>query len=495
MTWWQWKRPHSPQQQQEQRQRQRQRRRSTTRITSILTVFLVLFFVLIVDILLLAVTANNHDAVVHNVHVAATAATAAHPSRRQKRASSFLTRSFAPKTRLTWVNGIGYNTEHMERDAPIISKYFGGKKVEWYHNPTSMVDETDTPGFYRDLTQAGQQKYLGRITSEVNGLVQHLRDAVKSVSSGVVVHIAHSQGALVTCLAAKQLTQYEMNQIEVISFGGATPVRSTPETPWKRCLNYYSVNDPLLFLNPSVETALRSGFEDKEFCFLAPRIGDPVADHHLLGPTYASALEWEGKRYEHRYQSYIHRITRFTVLSSISILQTILSIILLLWTKFITVMYNIRIRRRLLIRSLILKIIVMRTWIISMIRILLTRIVYCIRGNNVFSSSSDDDDVVREASTGNDPPSPITTTTTKTKGSTLEESSSASPAVVKSASLLRFISKRKKDDKDDTNSTQVAELENEDETSASTTPSDSSTATTAHKTTRLSIRDKFLSKK
>ena len=205
MTWWQWKRPHSPQQQQEQRQRQRhrQRRRSTTRITSTLTVLLILFFVLIVDILLLAVTANNNDAVVHNVHVAA--ATAAHPSRRQKRASSFLTRSFAPKTRLTWVNGIGYNTEHMERDAPIISKYFGGKKVEWYHNPTSMVDETDTPGFYRDLTQAGQQKYLGRITSEVNGLVQHLRDAVKSVSSGVVVHIAHSQGALVTCLAAKQI--------------------------------------------------------------------------------------------------------------------------------------------------------------------------------------------------------------------------------------------------------------------------------------------------
>jgi hypothetical protein len=343
------------------------------------------------------------------------------------------------------------------------------------------------------LTQAGQQKYLGRITSKVNGLVQHLCDAVKSVSSGVVVHIAHSQGALVTCLAAKQSTQYEMNQIEVISFGGATPVRSTPETPWKQYLNYYSANDPLSFSNPSVETALRSGFEDEEFCSLAPRIGDPVANHYLLGPTYASALEWEGKRYEHRYQSYIHRITRFTVLSLISILQTILSILSLLWTKFITGMYNRRIRRRLLIQSLILKIIVIRTWIISMIRILLTRIVSCIRGNDIFSSSSNDD-VVREASTGNDPPSPIITTTTKTKGSTLEESSSASLTVVKSASLLRFISKRKKDD-DDTNSTQVAELENEDETLASTTPSASNTATTAHKTTRLSIRGKFLSKK
>jgi hypothetical protein len=30
------------------------------------------------------------------------------------------------------------------------------------------------------------------------------------------------------------------------------------------------------------------------FCFLAPRVGNPIADHMLLGPTYASALEWEG---------------------------------------------------------------------------------------------------------------------------------------------------------------------------------------------------------
>jgi hypothetical protein len=481
---------------------QRRRRRSTTRITSTLTVLLILFFVLIIDdVIILEVTAtSNNDAV-----APATDAAAARPSaRRQKRSSSFLTSSFAPKTRLTWVNGIGYGIEHMERDAPMISKYFGGKKVEWYHNPTSMVDETDTKGFYRDLTQAGQQKYLGWITSEVNGLVQHLRDAVKSVSSGIVIHIAHSQGALVTCLAAKQLTSYEMNQIEVISFGGATPVRSTPETPWKRCVNYYSVNDPLLFLNPSAETALRSGFEETEFCFLAPRIGDPVADHHLLGPTYASALEWEGKRYERRYQSYIHRITRFTVLSSIAIIQTILSIISLLWTKFITVMYNIRIRRRLLIRSLILKIIAIRAWIISTITLLLTRIVSCFRGNNVFPSSpssSDDDD----ASTSNELPPPLTATT-KTKGSTLEESLPASPTVVKSTSLLRFISKRKKV-ADDTNSTQVVELENEDETSASATtattattatsskPSTTSTTATAQKKTRLSVRNKFLSKK
>ena len=301
---------------------------------------------------------------------------------------------FGPKTRLTWVNGIGYNTGHMEKEAPVIAKYFGGKKVEFYHNPTKMIDEKDTKGYFSDLTQAGQQKYLGRITSEVNGLVEHLKAAVLSVEkqNGIVVHIAHSQGALVTCLAAKQLTPVEMSKIEVISFGGATPVRSTPETPFRRCVNYYSVNDPLLFLNPSAESALRSGFNhhhyssssssnnekanEDEFCFLAPRMGDPIADHMLLGPTYASALEWEGKRFERKYQSYLQRTVRFALLTSLSVVTMIIQFMLLIWQKLITLLLELRIRlRRALIRSLVAKINAIRSLIIAA----LTRILAFVR--------------------------------------------------------------------------------------------------------------------
>ena len=75
------------------------------------------------------------------------------------------------RTRLTWVNGIGYNLQHMKQAQPIISKMFGGKYVEFCHNPTSMSTEDDLIGYLGDLTQAGSQKYLGRITNEVNLLV------------------------------------------------------------------------------------------------------------------------------------------------------------------------------------------------------------------------------------------------------------------------------------------------------------------------------------
>jgi hypothetical protein len=145
---------------------------------------------------------------------------------------------------------------------------------------------------------------------------RHLKEAVAEVGKkGRVVHIAHSQGALVTSLAAKRLTPLEMSQIEILTFGGAAALRRTTQTPFHRCVNYYSVNDPLLFLVPSAEQALRSGFVvDEEFCFLAPRLGDPLEDHRLFGPTYAQALYWEGRRFERHYQSVIRRSTRSTIL-------------------------------------------------------------------------------------------------------------------------------------------------------------------------------------
>lgn len=213
----------------------------------------------------------------------------------------------ATRTRLTWVNGIGYNEEHMKRDGKQIAEMFGTEC--WYClNPTAMSNENDMLGYLNDLTQAGTQK-LGRITEEVNALVEHLKEAVAHVGKkGRVIHIAHSQGALITLLATKQLTSMEMNRIEVITFGGAAALRVMPETPFLRCINYYSVNDPLLFFVPSAEQALRSGLVgDSEFVFLAPRIGDPIQDHYLLAPTYRQALSWEGQRYRKTYHSIIHR--------------------------------------------------------------------------------------------------------------------------------------------------------------------------------------------
>jgi hypothetical protein len=216
------------------------------------------------------------------------------------------------KTALTWVNGIAHTVDHMEEGKEYISELFGGKPVLYCYNPTAMSHQEDTLGYITDLSQAGTQK-LGYITAEVDSLVKHLKGSLAKVGPrGLVIHIAHSQGALITSLAAKKLAPHEMEQIEILAFGGAAAVTRTPQTPFRRCINYYSVNDPLLLVVPQAAQALRSGFAAShgEFCFLAPRMGDPVADHNLFGPTYAQALEWEGARFLRMYESSLIRFAR-----------------------------------------------------------------------------------------------------------------------------------------------------------------------------------------
>ena len=214
------------------------------------------------------------------------------------------------RTRLTWINGIGHSLQHMQEGQAFISARFGGKTVDWCHNPTAMAHDEDWRGYLGDLTQATTQK-LGKITAEVNTLVQHLQTALQRVGTrGVVIHIAHSQGALITALACQHLLPQEMSRMEVVCFGGAACLQRTSATPFRRCMNYYAINDPLLLLNPQALQALRSGFVEQEFCFLSPRLGDPILDHALLNPTYGQALEWEGARFEQLYVSTIYKVGR-----------------------------------------------------------------------------------------------------------------------------------------------------------------------------------------
>jgi len=239
----------------------------------------------------------------------------------------FFQRLLPQRTILTWVNGIGHNADHMNDGQASLSRLFGNRPIRYCHNPTAMTKGDDYLGYIGDLTQAGTQK-MGRITTEVDALVKHLKEAINEVGpKGKIIHIAHSQGSLITFLASSKLTKGEMEQIEIISFGGAASLHRSIERPFIRCVNYYSVNDPLLFVVPNAARALRSGVwggglwssnnsgvtgsnlvvdetranDEPEFVFLTPRGGDPILDHSLLGPTYIDALKWEGRRYQALY--------------------------------------------------------------------------------------------------------------------------------------------------------------------------------------------------
>lgn len=230
----------------------------------------------------------------------------------ERRRSAGASKLFPRRTKLTWVNGIAHMPEHMTDPTFVISAAFGNVAVDYCHNPSSMTSESDYIGFVKDGIQASTHQ-MGRITPEVENLVEHLRDAISKVGrSGRVIHIAHSQGSVITWLAAKRLKAEECRRIEIISFGGAATI-CTSEFPFARCINYYAVNDPILNVVPSAVKALKSGFSfggglQQEIVFLASRTGDPVTDHGLLNPTYLEALLWEGQRYQSLYLSPLGRM-------------------------------------------------------------------------------------------------------------------------------------------------------------------------------------------
>lgn len=107
-----------------------------------------------------------------------------------------------------------------------------------------------------------------------------------------------------------------MKQIEVLAFGGGTAITRDEFPHFSRVVNYYAINDPLLFIVPAAARALRTGFAfsrisgEQEFVFLTPRIGDPAQDHGLCGDTYLEALAWEGRRYQIIYQNLVIRTMR-----------------------------------------------------------------------------------------------------------------------------------------------------------------------------------------
>jgi len=136
-----------------------------------------------------------------------------------------LNRKHRYKSHVSWINGIAHTPEDAKKTAEEIASLFGGSCIHYCHNPTSMRKPSDTVGYVKDLTQCTQQLQFGKETKEVLDLREHLKKLCKRTGRyGKVVHLAHSQGALITYLAAKELTDEERRKIEVICFGGAAAI-------------------------------------------------------------------------------------------------------------------------------------------------------------------------------------------------------------------------------------------------------------------------------
>ncbi|CAM9436741.1 unnamed protein product, partial [Heterosigma akashiwo] len=210
---------------------------------------------------------------------------------------------------VSFVNGIFHTEADWQRIASILNNLFG-EDVYPFYNPSSG-------SWTKDALGAGYQLFVKpsdfQITEE---LAHHLRQALKVVGpSGRVLHLAHSGGAILTYLAAKNyLTVAERQRIDVVTFGGGRSI-TRKYFGGGHLVNYYSRNDPLVMVDGRAGSLVKKAKAEDDFCevrdskhnttfvFLKGIKNDPVSDHDMIGPTYVGALVQEARLFHERLRS------------------------------------------------------------------------------------------------------------------------------------------------------------------------------------------------
>eukprot|EP01041_Mallomonas_annulata_P001992 gene1992-3874_t len=228
-----------------------------------------------------------------------------------------ITKSNPRQTVISFVNGIYHTVSDCQLIKNRLEQIFA-EEVRAFYNPS-------TGNWISDASRAGFE--LVRRPDDLNiaqALALHLRQALKDVGSdGRVLHIAHSGGAIITYLAAKHhLTPEETARIDVVTFGGGRSI--TRKYFPGRLINYYSRNDPLLFVdhraawlskisnnnnynNTNTNNSYNEVKDPKHntsFIFLDALSGNPIIDHSMEGPTYQWGLEIEAQEYRKRIKEY-----------------------------------------------------------------------------------------------------------------------------------------------------------------------------------------------
>ncbi len=210
---------------------------------------------------------------------------------------------------ISYVNGIYHTKEDWRRISGKIETIFS-TEVSPFYNPS-------TGWWVRDITNAGYSLVLRPHDLYLSKqLAEHLKSALRKVGEyGRVLHIAHSGGAILTYLAAKHhLSRIETNRIDVITFGAGKSI--TNKYFKGRVCNYYTRNDPLIFMDSRairlfqrsfLRSSLHSRFYSRQgrlieirdekhgtpFIFIDPHSRNPLNDHSIEGEAYQLGLRIE----------------------------------------------------------------------------------------------------------------------------------------------------------------------------------------------------------
>lgn len=192
------------------------------------------------------------------------------------------------KARITFINGILNNKKDLLKSIGNLSRLHGNTSIHYVFKPSE--------GFTWDFLRSSLIKF-GHVTPQAEGLAELWKSLIVEMggveSEGVIYHYAHSSGGSNTYLARFLLTPEEQKMIKVITLGSPTVI---PNEGFRSVLNYMSISDIILYLDPVSHLKALLG-DESHVIYVGEDYGFSFEDHILEGKSYNEVLGVHGKEF------------------------------------------------------------------------------------------------------------------------------------------------------------------------------------------------------
>jgi hypothetical protein len=204
-------------------------------------------------------------------------------------------REIHPRVRVSAINGIQYTLLHARSLWTAVSNELG-TKVHYVYYPTKGHQ-------FVDGSTALWEKHFQINEQLVDLLVDHWKSLIEEVGGvngpGVIYHIAHSQGGLVTSRAARKLPPEYRRKIHMITYGA----HEHPLLEFASLTNVMCKADRIDYFNP-YDT------DHPSVVLIDPLPGGSIYDNHGVEPgqVYWKHIEMMAKDFRQKYESYPSRV-------------------------------------------------------------------------------------------------------------------------------------------------------------------------------------------
>ena len=188
----------------------------------------------------------------------------------------------SPFVRITMMNGV-LNLRHEFIDnVRWVSKEHGNNAIHYVFRPTE--------GWTRDIFKCllVRNGYVSPAAEELAVVWKTLIEEMGGVDGeGLIIHYAHSIGAVESRNAHKLLTLKERKKIRLVAFGSP---KVFVDDEFEQVIQYTSKRDGIILMDPS--SYLFTLVNDVSHVhFIGSHAGVPLIDHFISSSTYREALE------------------------------------------------------------------------------------------------------------------------------------------------------------------------------------------------------------